>query len=100
MAAIELGKYLQGSAERYHACLEACVECVVACEACAEACLSGDNVQAMVECIRLCRDSTEASVSNVILLAGGAIGHRSSAGPAPRFSNGVRRSVSATRARS
>jgi len=72
MATIELGKYLEGRAESFHACLEACVEALVACEACAEACLGEERVKMMTECIRLCRDCSEACVSCVIILSRGS----------------------------
>lgn len=59
MPAIELGRYLEGSAQRYHACIEACIECWVACEVCSDACLGESGVADMVRCIRLDRDCAE-----------------------------------------
>lgn len=60
MSAIELGRYLQASDEKFHACIEACVECWLACEMCSDACLDEDNIQMMVKCIRLDRDCAAA----------------------------------------
>lgn len=59
MAAIELGNYLKGARERYHACIEACIECWVACEVCSDACLDESNLEKMVRCIRFDRDCAE-----------------------------------------
>ena len=60
MAAIELGRYLEGDREKYHACIEACVECMVACEVCSDACLHEEDVRRMVRCIELDRDCADA----------------------------------------
>jgi hypothetical protein len=72
MAAIELGRYLRQSEEKYHACIEACVECWVACEMCSDACLDEENVREMVRCIRLDRDCAEACQAAVrVMVRGG-----------------------------
>ena len=71
MAAIELGKYLRGSASKNHACLEACVECLVACEMCSDACLDEKNVAMLAMCIRLDRDCAEACAAAIRVMARG-----------------------------
>ena len=72
MATLELGNYLHGSSQKYHACLEACVECLVACEACSDHCLDANDVKSMVTCLRLCLDSAELCGSCVVLLSRGS----------------------------
>ena len=71
MAAIELGTYLRGTAQRYHDCIEACVTCLVACEMCSDACLDEQDVAMMVQCIRLDRDCADACVAAIRAMSRG-----------------------------
>ena len=74
VATIELERYLRGTSQQYHACLEACVECLGACEMCSDACLDEDNIKMLARCIRLDRDCAEACAAAVRAMArGGAL---------------------------
>lgn len=72
MATIELGTYLRGKREEYHACIEAAVACAVAGEMCADACLDAQDVKTMVRCIRLCHDTTDACNAAISAMARGS----------------------------